>query len=164
MEGRQSCRLWIFVRRARRRYIDFFFPSLPESSHSVLTIAQFASSTPTVSLDSLVPSLETQLDSKLHSHPPTLEYLIRPDNSVALTHVAQFQNKDLGTWVEAFTCAHSGELLSVTDFVAHASYTVVPINKLALPDGLETLEDPDDPESSPLGWHSDGTDNTTVTK
>lgn len=126
--------------------------------------AQFAPSTPTLSLHSLILSIEIQLNSKLHSHPPSLEYLIRPDNSVALTHVAQFQNTDLGTWIEAHVCAHSGELLSVTDFVAHASYNVVPITNLALTDGLETLEDPEDKESSPFGWHSDGVENTTFTE
>lgn len=116
---------------------------------------QFAPHIPTFTLESIVPDLETQLDSKLHSHPPSLEYLIRPDNSVALTHVAQFHNPKNHTWVEAFICAHTKKLLSVTDFVAHATYTVVPINKQGLPDGLVTLEDPSDKESSPLGWHTD---------
>jgi hypothetical protein len=132
--------------------------------NSDFILDKFASSTPTLSFDSIVASLETQLNGKLDPHPPALEYLIRPDNTAALTHVAQFQNTELDTWFEAFACAHSGKILSVTDFVAHASYTAVPIQKQGLPDGLETIEDPADMASSPLGWHSDGTSNTTFTE
>jgi extracellular elastinolytic metalloproteinase len=143
--------------------------SLVSSSHRLyfdigLTLVQFADSSPKVTLDSIVPTLEELLAGKLYSTPPSLEYLIRPDKSVALTHVAQFRNEETGTWVEAFACAHSGKILSITDFVAHASYTVVPIHKQGLLDGLETLEDPADQESSPLGWHNDGENTTTVTE
>ena len=127
------------------------------------TLVTFADGTPEVTFDSIVPTLEDLLRSKLYDHPPTLEYLIRPDNTVALTHVAQFRNPETDTWIEAFACAHSGKLLSITDFVAHASYNVVPINKQGLPDGTGMLTDPADSTSSPLGWHNDGENQTTVT-
>lgn len=91
----------------------------------------------------------------------------------------QIQNTTDGTWYEAYICAHTGQLLSVNDFVAHASvrtvtlhrlcyslqltngfqYTVLPVQKLSVADGVETLTDPQDATSSPVGWHN----NTTVT-
>ena len=51
----------------------------------------------------------------------------------------------------------------MTDFVAKASYRVVPITKQYLTDGFETVTDPQDTLASPNGWHSDGTTSTTVT-
>jgi hypothetical protein len=50
-----------------------------------------------------------------------VEYLAREDGSVSLVHVVQIRNEDEGTWFEAYACAHTGKLLSVTDFVSHAS-------------------------------------------
>ncbi|KAF8886738.1 Fungalysin metallopeptidase-domain-containing protein [Infundibulicybe gibba] len=61
------------------------------------------------------------------------------------------------TWYDAFVDAHSGELVHVTDFVAKASYRVLPITKEVLTQGFEVLTDPQDPLASPLGWHSTGT-------
>lgn len=58
------------------------------------------------------------------NHPATLEYLARPDGSVALVHVVQIQNEETGTWYEAFVDAHSRTILSVTDFVSDASVSV----------------------------------------
>lgn len=42
-------------------------------------------------------------------------------------------------------------------------YRVLPITKETLPEGFETLTDPQDPNASPDGWHSDGTTTTTTT-
>jgi len=47
--------------------------------------------------------------------------LVREDNSVALTRVVQIENAETGAWFEAFVDAHSGHVLSVTDFVTKAS-------------------------------------------
>lgn len=110
----------------------------------------------------------------------TLEYLVQSDGSIALTHVIQVQNEETSAWYEAFIDAHSGEILSVSDFVADASvrlhsclclrvfivyiqYTVVPTTKHSFADGLETLVDPADLTSSPLGWHDAGFGNSTST-
>lgn len=64
---------------------------------------------------------EELIDGQHNDHPTTLEFLALPDGSAALTHVVQIQNDSTGAWVEAFIDAHSGELRSVTDFVAKAS-------------------------------------------
>lgn len=55
-------------------------------------------------------------------HPtPSVEYLATSDGSLALTHVFQVSNETAVSWYEAFVDAHTGELLSVTDYVAHAT-------------------------------------------
>ncbi|KAI9453869.1 Fungalysin metallopeptidase-domain-containing protein [Lactarius psammicola] len=122
-----------------------------------------ADATPTVSLSDAIATAEKALDGTHNGHPATLEFLIQPDGSAALTHVIQIQNESAGTWVEAFVDAHSNKVVSVTDFVAKASYLVLPINKEVLTQGFETLTDPQDLTASPLGWHNDGTTSTTVT-
>jgi extracellular elastinolytic metalloproteinase len=51
--------------------------------------------------------------------------------------------------------AASGELVSVTDYVAHATYRVLPIWKASPAVGdFETLVDPEDKTASPYGWRS----------
>ncbi|KAI9453867.1 metalloprotease [Lactarius psammicola] len=122
-----------------------------------------ADETPTVSLSDAIATAEKALDGTHNGHPATLEFLIRPDGSAALTHVIQIQNESAGTWVEAFVDAHSNEVLSVTDFVTKASYRVVPINEEVPTQGFQTLTNPQDSTASPLGWHDTGTGTTTTT-
>ncbi|KAJ6620189.1 Fungalysin metallopeptidase-domain-containing protein [Mycena sp. CBHHK59/15] len=129
-----------------------------------------ASSKPTISLEDAISVAEDALGGTFNEHPPTLEFLVTEDGSASLTHVMQIQNEATGAWFEAFVDAHSGELLSVTDFVTKASYLVLPIQKEILTQGFQTLVDPQDlTESSPNwnpspdGWHSDGTTTTTTT-
>jgi extracellular elastinolytic metalloproteinase len=45
----------------------------------------------------------------------------------------------------------------VIDYVSHAAYKVIPHTKKDPRDGFEILVDPAYKESSPGGWHSDGT-------
>ena len=42
-----------------------------------------------------------------------------------LTHVVQIENDETGAWFEAFVDAHTGEVVSVTDFVAHATVSTL---------------------------------------
>lgn len=93
--------------------------------HVTLFSGEIASSQPTLDVDSITAKTEEALDGKRNDHPASLEYLSRADGTVALTHVIQIQNEDTGTWYEAFVDAHSGELLSVTDFVAEATVSYV---------------------------------------
>ncbi|KAH9017585.1 Fungalysin metallopeptidase-domain-containing protein [Lactarius hengduanensis] len=113
-----------------------------------------AEQTPTVSLNDAIATAEKALDGTHNGHPATLEFLIQPDGSAVLTH---------GTWVEAFVDAHSNKVVSVTDFVAKASYRVLPFNEEILTEGFQTLTDPQDLTASSLGWHNDGTTSTTTT-
>jgi extracellular elastinolytic metalloproteinase len=51
------------------------------------------------------------------------------------------------------------------DFDVHLykQYTVLPITKETLLEGLETLTNPQDTLASPSGWHTVGTTSTTTT-
>ncbi|TFK32708.1 Fungalysin metallopeptidase-domain-containing protein [Crucibulum laeve] len=130
---------------------------------SFITPKSIASSKPTVALSDAISTAEKALNGKHNEITPSLEYFAKEDSSAALTHVIQIRNEEAGTWFEAFVDAHSGDVISVTDFVAKASYRVLPIQKEILTQGFETLTDPQDTVSSPNGWHSDGTTSTTTT-
>lgn len=88
--------------------------------------ARIASSKPSSSLQDAISTAERTIDGHFNEHPATLEYLVKDDGSVALTHVIQIQNEDTGTWVEAFVDAHSNTLVSVIDFVTKASVMPIP--------------------------------------
>ncbi|KAH9887360.1 Fungalysin metallopeptidase-domain-containing protein [Cubamyces lactineus] len=125
-----------------------------------------APATPSIKVEDAIASAEKALNGKYDAEnfpEPTLEYFAKEDGSVVLTHVFQVRNVDAGTWYEAFVDAHSGELVSVTDFRSNASYLVLPIYKEILTQGFQTLTDPQDTTASPKGWHSDGTTSTTST-
>ncbi|KAI0260276.1 Fungalysin metallopeptidase-domain-containing protein [Gloeopeniophorella convolvens] len=132
-------------------------------SSSFVKPTKAASPDPTVSLDDAIKTAEEALGGTFNGHPATLEFLAQADGSAALTHVVQIQNESTGAWFEAFVDAHANKLLSVTDFVAKASYRVLPINEEILTQGFQVLTDPQDVTASPDGWHSDGTTTTTTT-
>ncbi|KAF5346110.1 hypothetical protein D9758_009972 [Tetrapyrgos nigripes] len=124
---------------------------------------KIASSSPTVVVEDAISTAEQALSGTYNQHPTTLEYLLKDDGSAVLSHVIQIQNEEAFTWHEAFVDAHTGELVSVTDFVASATYLVLPIEKQNITQGFETLTDPQNTASSPQGWHSNGTTSTTDT-
>ncbi|KAG5653645.1 hypothetical protein H0H81_011747 [Sphagnurus paluster] len=130
---------------------------------SFVKTEKIADSTPTIPVEAAITAAEAALEGKYNGHPPTLEYVARPDGSVALTHVVQIQSDQTGAWYEAFVDAHSGDVLSVTDFVSDATYKVLPIEKETLPEGQEIRVDPHDILASPLAWHDDGTGRTNNT-
>jgi extracellular elastinolytic metalloproteinase len=125
-------------------------------SSSFVKPKSLPSSKPAVSLQDAIVAAEEALDGKHNDHKPTLEYLALEDGSVALTHVVQIRDEDKGIWKEAFVDAHTKELRGVTDFVAKASYRVVPITKQDPTEGFELLTDPQDTTASPNGWHKIG--------
>ncbi|KAK0431441.1 Fungalysin metallopeptidase-domain-containing protein [Armillaria borealis] len=120
--------------------------------HQFVDTSNIATSTPSIALDSSLVSKVEETLLGTHNDITSLEYLARPDGSVALTHVIQVQNGDTNAWYEAFVDAHSGEILSVTDFVSEATFTVVPITKDAVTEGEEILVDPEDLTSSASSW------------
>lgn len=67
---------------------------------------------------------EAGLSAQYNGHPVSLEYLVLPDSSVALTYVVQVQGEDLDSWYEVFVDAHSRNILSTTDFVSHATVRI----------------------------------------
>ncbi|KAK0467523.1 hypothetical protein IW261DRAFT_1346299 [Armillaria novae-zelandiae] len=104
-------------------------------------VANIAPSTASIAL---IRKVEDSLNS--------ITSLTQPDGFVALTHAVQVQNDDTNAWYEAFVDAHSGEILSVTEFVAGTTFAVVPITKDALTEGEETPVNPEDTASSASGW------------
>ncbi|KAF8149332.1 Fungalysin metallopeptidase-domain-containing protein [Crassisporium funariophilum] len=122
------------------------------------------SSQPTVTASSIISKTESAFNGRYNGVPISLEYLARADGSVALVHVMQIQNEDINSWYEVYVDAHSGEILSATDFVADASYRAIPITKGSLLDGFETLIDPQNIDSSPAGWHTYGNNTFTTTE
>ncbi|TRM67936.1 Fungalysin metallopeptidase-domain-containing protein [Schizophyllum amplum] len=127
--------------------------------HSFVSTDNIASSTPSIEIDSFISDIEMQLDGTYNDH-SSLEYLVKSDGSVVLVHVVQIQNEATHVWYEAMVDAHSGELVSVTDFLAHASYTVLPVTKVVPTEGFETVVDPALTVASPYGWHA-WSDNST---
>ncbi|KAF9527649.1 Fungalysin metallopeptidase-domain-containing protein [Crepidotus variabilis] len=131
--------------------------------HSFVTPKSINPSTPSVSVGDAITTAEKTLGGKYNNYPTKVEYYLTSDGTAVLTHVIQVQNDATGAWFEAFVNAHSGDLVSVVDFVADASYRVIPIQKQDPTEGFETLTDPQDSVSSPSGWHSTGTTNSTTT-
>ncbi|KAJ7799933.1 Fungalysin metallopeptidase-domain-containing protein [Mycena olivaceomarginata] len=141
---------------------QYAFSSFP-GSFAHMSLANVASSTPTFSLEDAIASAEQTIDGTFNEHPPTLEFLALEVGSVHLMHVTQIQNAETNTWLKAFVDAHTGDVLSLTDFVTKTSYPVLPTQKEILTPEFQTLFDPQDTLGDPDGWHSDGTTTTTTT-
>ncbi|KAF9049094.1 Fungalysin metallopeptidase-domain-containing protein [Panaeolus papilionaceus] len=124
---------------------------------------RIAATRPTVAASSVIAKVEEAFEGKYNGFPIGQEFLTLADGSAALVHTIQVQNEEVNSWFEVYVDAHSGEILSATDYVAHASYKVLPINKKDIREGLETLVDPQDTLASPSGWHSTGSTTTTTT-
>ncbi|KAJ8087735.1 hypothetical protein PM082_006572 [Marasmius tenuissimus] len=120
---------------------------------SFVPINKIADSNPTVDVNTVIPKVEEVLQGKKNEIEPSLEYLVQEDGSVALVHVFQVQD-EMNSWYEAYADAHTGELVSVTDFVAKASYRALPAWKQDIREGLQYLLNPEDEEVSPKGWLS----------
>ena len=93
----------------------------PPQTILTCSLGKATNSKPTVDVNSVIPKVEEALDGKRNAVAPTVEYLALQDGTVALVHVFQVQNDAAGTWYAAHVDAHSGELISVTDFVSHAT-------------------------------------------
>ncbi|KAL0061772.1 hypothetical protein AAF712_011375 [Marasmius tenuissimus] len=131
---------------------------------SFVETKNIASSEPTFGVAEAIKVAEDAVDgTHITNVDPGLEYLARSDGSVALAHVIQVKNPEEGTWFEVFVDAHDGSLLSVNDFVAHATYNVIPIDGYSVEDGYKVLVNPEDQLASPLGWHNTGNGGTTDT-
>ncbi|KAJ7289420.1 Fungalysin metallopeptidase-domain-containing protein [Mycena rebaudengoi] len=131
---------------------------------SFVTPTSIASSTPSISFDDARAAAEAALEGSHEGLPAAeLKYLALSSGAAALVHAFQVRNEVAGTWYEALVDAHSGELLSIVDYVAQASYRVLPIQEQSIPEGFQVVVDPQDTFSSPLGWHSTSIVNSTTT-
>ncbi|KAI1809534.1 fungalysin metallopeptidase [Poronia punctata] len=92
-----------------------------------------------------------------------LAYLIKPDGDLALSWKVE---TNMGrSWLHSYVDAITGkEVYGTVDWVSDATYKVFPWDVRNPEDGeREVVEDPAD-ESSPFGWHSDGSKNYTITQ
>ncbi|CAA7265706.1 unnamed protein product [Cyclocybe aegerita] len=132
-------------------------------SSSLFRPVRISSSRPSTLLELTLLPVEKVLRGEARSESAHLAYLARSDGLASLVHLVEVINLKEGRWFEAYIDAHSGELLSVTNFVSRASYYAIPISKASIAAGQEMIVDPEDYEASPLGWHNDGNANITVT-
>lgn len=89
-----------------------------------MVIVKAPSPTPSIPVNQAITTAEHHLDGRydqIHYPAPSLQYLAKEDGSLALTHVLHVTNDTSGTYYEVFVDAHSGELVTVTDFVAQAT-------------------------------------------
>lgn len=84
-------------------------------------VESIASSKPSISVDQAITTAQNAIGGKFNNFPPTVEFFVKPDDTVVLTHVVQIRNENAGIWVEAFVDAHTNELVSLVDFVSKAS-------------------------------------------
>ncbi|KDR71794.1 hypothetical protein GALMADRAFT_229312 [Galerina marginata CBS 339.88] len=137
--------------------------------HSFVSRKSAASQSPGIEIQDAISVAERRLNGTHNGHPTKTQYLATSDGHLALVHAIQIENDELGTFYEAFVDAHSGQLLSLTDFVCDASYTVLPTpGGAAPPDGFQTVTDPGDNTATPSipvwwGWHAIGNICTTTT-
>jgi extracellular elastinolytic metalloproteinase len=92
-------------------------------------LARTSPALPTVPVNDAIATAEEYLDGTYDStkYPaPSLQYLAQEDGTLALIHSFHVTNDTAGTYYEAFVDAHSGTLLSATDFVAQASVCFIP--------------------------------------
>ncbi|KAH8991257.1 Fungalysin metallopeptidase-domain-containing protein [Lactarius akahatsu] len=119
---------------------------------------------PSVSIDDAITTAERTLAGTHDGHPPKLEFVVKPSGFAALTRVIQIHNKTAGTWYEAFVDAHDNKVISVTDFVAKASYLVIPFSAEDVnTKGFSNTVDPQNLNASPNGWHQEFTNTTNTT-
>ncbi|CAE6378154.1 unnamed protein product [Rhizoctonia solani] len=112
-----------------------------------------AAATPKLTKEDAISKAEASIGGKYNTAPTSIEYFAKDSGDVVLTHVVQVQNDENDEWYEVFVDANSGEIVNVISFVAHAKYRVIPFALQNPNDGFQTLTDPQDPITSPDGWH-----------
>ncbi|KAG9075709.1 hypothetical protein FS749_012600, partial [Ceratobasidium sp. UAMH 11750] len=123
-----------------------------------------APAVPVVSAVQAIANAEKALGGQYNEWPTTLEYFATDSDHVVLAHVVQIQNMHSGEWKQAYIDANNGELVNVVDFVADASYRVIPLQNQDLREGgFQVVTNPQDPKASPDGWHKSGKTATTET-
>ncbi|KAG8902106.1 hypothetical protein FRB99_004833 [Tulasnella sp. 403] len=113
-----------------------------------------ASTKPKITEAQAISAAESNLGAKYNNWPTKLEYVLQENGQAVLTYVVQVQNQD--HWYEAFVDAATGKVVNVIDFVAEASYRVVPFRAQDPTwSGFTLINNPADLSASPNGWHQD---------
>ncbi|KAF8608692.1 hypothetical protein BDV93DRAFT_531076 [Ceratobasidium sp. AG-I] len=111
-----------------------------------------SSASPVIALLKAISIAEQKLGGKYNKWPAELKYFAKDDGNVVLTHVVQIQNVQTSIWKQAYIDAKTGDLVNVVDFVADASYHVVPLLYQDPTQKYEVVSNPAG-EASPNGWH-----------
>ena len=82
------------------------------------TAESAADTSPTIEIHDAILAAEGLLNGTYTGHPTETHYLATSNGHLALVHAIRIRNKNLGTSYEAYVDAHSGQLLSLTDFVS----------------------------------------------
>ncbi|KAF9017287.1 hypothetical protein BDZ89DRAFT_1165814 [Hymenopellis radicata] len=129
-----------------------------------MVLPNIAPSVPSITVEDSISTAEKMLGGKYNNWEPSLQYIVKEDHTAVLAHVVQIRNESTGAWYNAFVNAHSGELVSVVDYVARATYLVVPLDDQTIEeDGQVLVVDPENLSVSPLGWTDDGTGESNTT-
>ncbi|KAG8940110.1 hypothetical protein FRC04_005637 [Tulasnella sp. 424] len=142
---------------------------------NIVNPTQISPSTPSLSQASAIKAAESSLGlTHLSTVPVTLSYVLQPDptdpsrQSALLTHQFQLQSPDKSKWVQAHvdaTNAKTPKVVHVVDFVAHAAYKALEWSQQDPTwSGFKMIENPDDKEASPNGWHQDSKGSYTYTR
>ncbi len=86
--------------------------------------------------------------------PAKLMYLPQPEEVTRLVWNTVIHLPDSARWMDVNVDAESGEVLSRSNWYAHANYRVFPFpNETPLDGGRQLVVDPQDVTASPFGWH-----------
>ncbi|CAE6434636.1 unnamed protein product [Rhizoctonia solani] len=113
-----------------------------------------ASRVPTLALDRAIALAEEITSGKWNQQPAGLKYTLGDDGSCYLTYAVQVQGISDGSWKQLFIDAHDGQVRNTVDFVADASYQVVPLDHQDPTQSYTIVKDPQDKVASPHGWYS----------
>ncbi|KJA19338.1 hypothetical protein HYPSUDRAFT_143856 [Hypholoma sublateritium FD-334 SS-4] len=123
---------------------------------SFVTPNFITASVPTVTFAAASAAAAAQLNGTYNNSPVSVEYYVTPNGSAALVYTFEIQNIALGTWYRAFIDAHSAQFVSALSYVAHATYTAIPVSQQDPTGGFANIVDPEDYTASPLGWQNSG--------
>lgn len=117
-------------------------------------------------LEQAVEIASKELGAPRDDIPATMEYLEKPDGTLALVHGFQLRLKKPKNpkFYHVFVDASSGEIRQVVSYIKRSGYNVVQIPKRDPTDGFTWIASAADPVGSPLGWHNDGNATYTSTK
>ncbi|TPX66302.1 hypothetical protein SpCBS45565_g04553 [Spizellomyces sp. 'palustris'] len=120
-----------------------------------------------VNAQQAIQAAEKALGLKANSIKPFNRYVETADSKYEFAWTFQLQSapgaKDL-KWYEVDVSAKTGKIISVTNWVKDASYTVADFRGADPTTQIITVNDPANPVASPTGWHNDGTTAFTETR
>ncbi|KND04234.1 uncharacterized protein SPPG_01665 [Spizellomyces punctatus DAOM BR117] len=120
-----------------------------------------------VNAQQAIQTAEKALGLKANSIKPFNRYVESSDSKYEFAWTFQVQSapgaKDL-KWYEVDVSAKTGKIISVTNWVKDASYTVADFRGADPTKQIITVKDPANAVASPKGWHNDGTTAFTETR